>query len=110
MGVTRAGHTVFAGTLVALGILGLINGDRNVLQPVPTGAAAREVLNYFWTAIPVACGIGLFWVRKAAFAARVLLAYFLLSLLVFRVPGLLHGLTVDVYWSLSKSGVMLSAA
>jgi uncharacterized membrane protein len=110
MKVARAGHTVFAGTLIALGILGLINPDRNVLKPVTTGLVAMEVLNYLWTAIPVVCGIGLFRVRKATVAARVLLVYFLISLLVFRVPGLVHGLTVDVYWSLSKTGVMLSAA
>src|SRR5262249_46755687 len=60
--------------------------------------------------ISVACGMGLLWERGAAPAARALLAYLLLWLLVIRVPGLLRGLTVDVYWSLCKTGVMLAAA
>src|SRR4029077_8967492 len=53
---------------------------------------------------------GLLWQRKSALAARVLLACLLLWVLVFRVPSLLRGLTVDAYWSLCKTGVMLAAA
>jgi len=40
----------------------------------------------------------------------VLFVYFLLLLLVFRAPGLLHGFGVDVYWSLCETAVMLAAA
>ena len=111
MRIASAGHAVFAATMVAVGILGLIKGDLTaVWQPVPKGVSASEVLAYFCAFISVACGMGLLWQRKSALAARVLLACLLLWVLVFRVPGLLHGLTVEAYWSLCKTGVMLAAA
>jgi uncharacterized membrane protein len=111
MRIASAGHAVFAATMVAVGILGLIKGDLTaVWQPVPKGVSASEVLAYFCAFISVACGMGLLWQSKAALAARVLLAFLLLWVLVFRVPGLLRGLTVDAYWSLCKTGVMLGAA
>lgn len=110
MRIASPGHAVFAATIIALGILGLIKGDLNVWRPVPKSVPANEVLAYLCAFIPVASGIGLLWGRKAAAAARVLLAYLLLWMLVFRVPGLLHGLTVDVYWSLCQTAVMLAAA
>jgi len=111
MRIASAGHAVFAATMVAVGILGLIKGDLTaVWQPVPKGVSASEVLAYFCAFISVACGMGLLWQRKSALAARVLLAYLLLWVLVFRVPGLLRGLTVEAYWSLCKTGVMLAAA
>jgi uncharacterized membrane protein len=110
MRMASTGHAVFAATVIALGILGLIKGDLNVWRPVPKGVPASEVLADLCAFIPVACGVGLFWKRTAAAAARVLFAYLLIWMFVFRVPGLLHGLTVDVYWSLCQTAVMLAAA
>ena len=111
MRIASVGHAVFAATMVGVGILCLIKGDLTaVWQPVSKGVSTSVALVYFCAFISVACGIGLLWQRKAALAARVLLAYLLLWLLVFRVPGLLRGLTVDAYWSFSKTGVMLAAA
>src|SRR5262249_50687322 len=46
----------------------------------------------------------------AATAARVLLTYLLLWLLVFRLPGLFRSLAVDVYWSACRTAVMVAAA
>jgi len=60
--------------------------------------------------ICVACGVGLLWGRKALPAARALLLYLFVCLLVLRVPGLLRGVPVDVYWSLSEGGVLVAAA
>lgn len=112
MRIASAGQAVFAVTMIVLGILGLIKGDFTVAwEPVPEHMPAREVLAYFCAFISVACGMGLLWGRKAAPAARVLLAYLLLWLLVFRVPGLLRSLTaVDIYWSACQTGVMVAAA
>lgn len=110
MRIASPGHAVFAATIISLGILGLIKGDLNVWQPVFRGVPENGVLAYFCAFLPVACGIGLLWRRKAVSAARVFLAYLLLWLLVVRLPRLLHGLTVDVYWSLCQTGVMLAAA
>ena len=105
MRMASTGHAMFAATVIAVGILGLVKGDLNVWGPVPKGVPASEVLGYLCAFIPVACGVGLLQKRTAAAAARGLLAYLLIWMFVFRVPGLLHGLTVDVYWSLCQTAV-----
>jgi uncharacterized membrane protein len=111
MRVASPGQALFAGTMIAVGVLGLVKGDLTaVWQPVPKAVSAGDVLAYFCAFISLICGMGLLWPRKASSAARLLLVYLLLWLLVFRVPALLHGLTVDAYWSLCKTGVMLAAA
>jgi uncharacterized membrane protein len=109
--IASVGHAAFPATRIALGIWGLIKGDFTVVwQPVAKGVPAREVLAYGCAFISLTCGMGLLWQRKAAPAARVLLAYLLLWLFVFRVPALFRGLTVDVYWSACKTAVMVAAA
>jgi uncharacterized membrane protein len=111
MRIASRGHAVFAATMIVLGILGLIKGDFTVVwEPVPKGVPAREVLAYICGFISVVSGTGLLWRRKTAPAARVLLAYLLLWLLVFRVPDLFRALTVDVYWSACKTAVIVAAA
>jgi uncharacterized membrane protein len=110
MRIASAGHAVFAATVIGVGFLILIRDNLTAVWQVPGGVPASDVLAYLCAFIFVACGIGLLWARKAAPAARVLLAYLLLWLLVFGVPSLVHGLTVDVYWSLCKTGVIVAAA
>jgi len=105
------GHAVFAATMIGVGVLGLVKGDFTaVWQPIYKIGLGSEVLAYLCAVVSVVCGIGLLWGRKAVQAARVLLLYLLIWLLVFRIPGLLHGFTVDVYWSLSQNLVLVAAA
>lgn len=107
----RAGHGVFAATMIALGILGLINGDFVVVwQPVPREAPAREVLVYACALVPLISGMGLFSRRIAAPAARALFAYLLVWLLVFRAPGLFRSLSIGIYWAACRTAVMAAAA
>ncbi len=111
MRIASVGHLVFAATMIALGVIGAINGDFTVIwQPVPKSVPAREVVVYLCAFISAATGMGLLRQRQATAAARVLLAYLLLWLLVFRVPGLFRALTVDVYWAASRTAVMVAAA
>jgi uncharacterized membrane protein len=111
MRIASVSHAVFAATMIGVGILGLIRGDFTaVWDPVPKGVPARDMLAYLCAFISLACGVGLLWQRTAALAARVLLGYLLLWLLLLRVPGVLLSFTVGFWWSACKSAVMVAAA
>src|SRR5271163_5048131 len=107
MRVASVGHGLFAGTMTALGIAGLIKSDFNPLwQPIPQGLPA---LSYLCAFISLVCGIGLLWRRTAATAARALLGYLLLWLLLLRVPGIFLSPTVDFWWSACQNAVLVAA-
>jgi uncharacterized membrane protein len=106
MRIVSAGQVAFAATMVGLGIFYVVAGA----YPVPKGVPGREVIGYLCAFIVVASGIGLVWQRTAAMASRVLVAYFVAILLLLRLPPVVHGLSVDVYWPLCETLVLLAAA
>ena len=112
MRVASIGHAVFAATMIVLGIMGLIEGDfAPIWQSVPKGLPAREALAYLCAVISLACGMGLFWRRAAATAARVLFVYLLLWMLVFKVRFIVLAPTVEVnYQSCGENAVIVAAA
>ena len=108
--IASAGHVAFAVTMIILGILGVIRGNfAPIWQPVPEGVPVRTTLMYLCAFIPLASGVGLLWQRVAATAARVLLAYFLLWLLVLRVPLIFISPTVNTWWASCQTAVMTAA-
>ena len=109
--IASAGHAVFAATIIALGIQGFIKRDFAALwQPAPKPVPGRELLIFLCAVIPVMSGLGLLWQRTAAAAARMLLAYLLLWLLLLRVPRIFISFTVDVWWAICQTAVMTAGA
>lgn len=108
MRIASVGHAVFATTLIALGILGLVKSDWVAIwQPIPQSVPA---LAYLCAVISLACGIGLLWRSAASAAASVLLVFLLLWLLLLRIPGIFFSPTVDFWWAACKTAVMAAAA
>lgn len=112
MRIASLGHAAFAAIMISLGIAGLITGEFTpIWTGVPKGAPAREVLVYLCALISLASGIGLLWKRTAAVAARVLLIYLLVWLLLFRVSRIFLAPTATVtWWACGESAVMVASA
>jgi len=85
MRIASVGHAVFAAAMITVGVLGLVNGTfAAIWEPVPKGVPAREVLVYLSAFVALGGGIGLLFRRTASPAARALLGYLLLWMLVLR--------------------------
>lgn len=112
MGVASLGHAVFAVTMIALGILGLIQGDFTpIWTGVSRGVPGREALAYLCAFISLISGIGMLWRRTAAAASALLLTCFLFWLLLFRVPPIFITPTATAsWWACGETAVLLAAA
>ena len=112
MRIASVGHAVFAATLIALGILGLIQGDfAPIWQSVPAGLPAREALAYLCAFISLGAGIGLLWRRAAAPASRLLFVYLLLWMLLFKGRFIVLAPTVEgSYQSCGETAVIVAGA
>jgi uncharacterized membrane protein len=112
MRIASTGHAVFAATLIALGIMGLIKSDfAPIWDSVPKALPAREVLAYLCAFVCLGCGLGLLSRRAAAISSRVLLVYLLLWLLLIKGRFILQAPLVEVsYQSGGETAVIAAAA
>ena len=109
--IASSGHTLFAATMVALGIMGLIQHDFTpIWVPAPKGEPAREILIYLSTIISLVSGVGLLWRRAAPVASRVLLGFLLAWLLLLNVPSILLHPGMEFTWAAAQTAVMVAAA
>ena len=112
MRIASWGRAIFAATMIALGIIGFLQGSfPSTWTGVPTAVPAHSALAYLSALISVLCGTGLLWERTALLASRVLLFYLLLWLLLFRVSHIpIAPKSVDTWWGLGDTAVMVAAA
>lgn len=112
MRVASVGHAVFAITMIALGIFGLIQGNFTpTWAGVPKSVPVREVLVYLCAFVSLVTGMGLLWQRTTTVAARVLLMYLMVWMLLFRVPNIFRAPTALVtWWAIGDTAVMTAGA
>lgn len=112
MRVVSPGHAVFAVTLAAIGVIGLIKPDYAAIwDGIPKALPAREVLPYISALVALGCGLGLLWPRSAPVAARVLLGYLLLWMLIFKGRYILLAPTQEgSYQSSGENAVVVAGA
>jgi uncharacterized membrane protein len=110
-GVANASRAFFAIVMIGLGIQGLITRDfAPIWPPVPVGVPARAALIFLCALAPLAAGLGLLVRRTAAISARVLFGYFVLWLLLVRIPLLVTAFAVNTWWSACQIAAMVAAS
>lgn len=112
MRIAGVGHAAFAVVMIGLGILGLIRGDFTpIWTGVPKSVPARELLSYLCAAISLLCGVGLLRERKRVVAARALLIFLLVWMLLFRLSHAILAPAVMInWWPCGESAVMVAGA
>ena len=110
--VAGFGHALYAVTLIALGIMGLVRGAFvPIWSGVPKGFPAREALAYLCAVVSLGSGAGLLWRRTAGNAARALTAYVILWMLLFRVPLVFRAPSSNAaWWVCGETAAMLAGA
>ena len=111
MDLKKLARTVFALTMIGIGIIGLIRGSfAAVWSSVPEALPGREALIYLCAFIAIATGAGMLVRRTAVTAALVLLVYFTLWTLAFKVPVIVrHPLVEGSYQNWGENAVLLAA-
>ncbi|HEY3860208.1 MAG TPA: DoxX family membrane protein [Gammaproteobacteria bacterium] len=112
MRIASVGHAVFAVTMIAIGFIGLFKSEYAAIwDGIPKALPGREVLPYLCAVVGLACGLGLLWPRTATVAARVLLAYLLLWMLIFKGRYIVLAPTQEgSYQSAGENAVIVAGA
>ncbi len=108
----QAARIAFSTGMIGLGIVGLIYGDfANIWKFVPPSVPRRQALEYASAALMFLCGIGLLWTRTSSLAARALFPYWVLVVLLLKIPVVAAHPLVEVTWqSLANIVVLMTAA
>jgi uncharacterized membrane protein len=106
------GHAIFAATMIALGIMGLIKGGFVPFWTgVPKGLPARTALAYLCAVVSLGSGVGMLWRRTAEVASLVLLALLALWMVLFRVVLLIGTPTAPgLWWACGEIATMMAGA
>src|SRR5262245_38373870 len=84
--------------LIGLGVVALVVADfAMVWQPVPEWGPARHVVAYGTGALMILLGIGLWFRKSRAWAARILLAYLVVWALL-KVPAVVVAPGMEATW------------
>ena len=112
MRIATTGHALFAAAMIILGLIGLIRGDFGpIWDSVPKAWPARAALAYLCDFVCLVCGIGLFLQRAATIAARSLLLYLLLWLVLIKGRYIVRAPLVEgPYQSAGETAVFVAAA
>jgi uncharacterized membrane protein len=112
MHIKAASHIVFALTMLAIGVLGLLSHDfAPIWQPVPSGFPDRQLIAALCTFVSLSCGVGLLIKRTSAPAALLLLAYLLIWTIVFKIPFIIGAPLVEgAYQSWGENTVLIAGA
>lgn len=96
----QAARVAFAASLVAVGGHAIVTQHvGGIWGPVPRFVPAQAALPWLIGVLVIACGVGLPWRRTAPLAARVLLGWLLLWLVVARLAEAAMAPAVEGYWS-----------
>jgi uncharacterized membrane protein len=106
------GRCVFAATLIALGVWGLIHGDfAPIWTPVPSHWPMREALAYACAVVAAAGGAGLIWRRTVALAGGVLALWLAGWMLAIKVPAIVGAPLMAAAWeSCGETATIVAAA
>ena len=96
--------------IIGWGILGLIKGDfAPGWQPFPESAPVRPELANLTAIICIAAGVGLLWRPTATIFSRLFFFWFVLWLLLLRLPWMMIAFGIDHWWSASATAMMTGA-
>jgi uncharacterized membrane protein len=99
MRIAGMGQTLFALSLLALGVLSLLSRDfALVWQPVPAGIPGRAVLACVSGAIMVVTGLGLLFRRATVPVSFVLFVYTAIWLLALHIPRVIANPLQEATW------------
>lgn len=105
-------RSIFALTLIGMGIMGVVSGTfAPIWAGVPKTLPYRELLAWPCTAVSLACGVGLLVRRWGGWSALALLVYLIVWTILFKVPFIIRQPLVEVsYQSCGENLVLIAAA